>query len=287
MRYIKVDVSKKRRGEYTLLWTADHHHGSRGTDNSCLELCAARCREVDGWAHGSDAIEAVLPNDRRWRAGSAREKAGTVLEQMMIAKEWNFSANERGNCLGMLEGNHEGAASKLVGPISETIATESKIPFLTQTAYIDLVFVGGTARIFLAHFSPSSYASHPCPQTREATRCRALRSRMHYFDAHLHLSAHTHRWTCAPPTREDHLSVEAGKLAEVRSVVDGSWYVVCPGMLAGYQEHYDYIQEKLLPPTSIGWAEIDFDVKSARVLRVRRIGGDGKPKPESTVSLEV
>jgi hypothetical protein len=268
-------VKLKFKGDVsTFVWTADWHEGCKSFKRSCLDMMTDRILSKGWlWAHGADAIDGIIPGDKRHDVESCQT---FLLDQLNTAIDDITAINK--TCVGMLEGNHESAPSKLIGSVSRQICRQAKIPFLTQTCYLRFQAPRGECVAFLTHCLPSITNNNPDPLAREAARTSRLQRVLRPFDADLKLGAHIHTFLCHPPVAEDRLVLTSKNEVKKRGImVHGEWNIVSPAMFVTYGEDSNYAQAKLYKPTDIGWAEIDFNRKG-EIVEVRNVLDDGTTK---------
>ena len=258
----------------TLVWTADWHLGCTTCDLDAIDCLQDRILSSElQWIHGADIIDGVIPGDKRYDIDFAKT---TLLEQMSTAVERLKAMNK--TCVGMLEGNHEGAPSKIVGSVSKQICNDADIDFLTQVAFLEFIAPHGRSIGFASHYTPSISNNNEDPLMREAAKTSRLRKVLRNFEAHLKLGAHIHQFLCRVPVSEDRLIVtDSGEVKKRPVAVHHGWEVVSPAMFRTYSEEPNYAQARLCKPTDIGWAEIDFS-REAKVVEVRNVLGDGSVK---------
>ena len=258
----------------TLVFTADWHLGCPTCDLDALDCLHDRIMSGElQWIHGADIIDGVMPGDKRYDIDFVKS---TLLDQMNTAVERVKAMNKY--CVGMVEGNHENAPSKIVGNVSQQICKDAGIDFLTQVAFLRFMAPHGQSVGFISHYTPSISNNNEDPLVREAQKTSRLRKVLRNFQADLKLGAHIHQFLCRVPVSEDRLML--GECDEVKkrpvSVHEG-WEVVSPAMFRTYSVESNYAQARLCKPTDIGWAEIDLS-RDGKVVEVRNVLGDGSVK---------
>lgn len=258
----------------TLVWTGDWHLGDPTCVPKCVEACMTRIvdRKLP-WIHGGDACEMITPKDKRSDVQVIQE-GGTVLSQISQAVEWIKAG--RKTCIGLIGGNHEDTVSKEIGDVSQKIASDAGVPYLTQTAFVRLELPKGKCDVFITHFIPGLHYKAGSPDRIAANQAIRLRDLTRKFYADLKLAAHIHKFICAAPTYEQCLYLEqSGKVQDAPKSYNPFWHVVCPSMKRTYIETRNWAQGRLCNPTNIGWAEIDIRA-DGQIQEVRHVGADGK-----------
>jgi hypothetical protein len=269
-----VDYVLRFKGDsQTLVQTGDWHDGNDSQDNDAIECVIDRIKSRSlPWVDMGDAIEAILPGDKRY---TIVEKSSTMLDQINTAIIRRQPIAK--TCIGTIESNHEAAASKLVGNITEQIAHESKITNLTQTCFLRLHCPKGICTMFLTHYIPSINNRNEDALVRKSAKASRLRKILRPFEADAKMAAHIHNFICHTPTSEDRLMVDDASVLKHRPVlVYPSWCVVSPSMVKTYGER-GYGQARLCDPSDIGWAEWTIR-RDGKILQVANVLGDGKTK---------
>ena len=258
----------------TVVITGDWHLGCPTCDLDALDCMQDRI--LSGglmWIHLADSIDGVVPGDKRYDIDFAKS---TLLDQCAAARDRITAMNK--TCIGMVEGNHEGAPSKLIGNVSKQICKDSHIDFLTQCAVLQFVAPLGSSTAFVSHYTPSISNNNPDPLVREAARGKRLGDSKRNFHFDMKMSAHIHSFLCRPPVMEDRLMMtEDGSIKKREVSVNPMWHLVCPAMFKTYSVESNYAQAREYKPTDIGWAEADIN-REGKWVEVRNVLGCGTVK---------
>jgi len=225
----------------------------------------------DAWIHLGDAIEAIIPGDKRFAHGEHEEP---LLNQCETFVEW--AKPIRKTCWGMLEGNHEQVASKTIGNLTKMMCKNAGIPFLAGACAIHIQAKKGTKTGFFAHGSGNINARVGPPERRYANMQVALRAKLQYFEGYLRAMAHMHTAIMAPPTSVNKLSFEGDGPKLRPTVHDDHWCIAAPSMFKTYDlsDRTNYGEAKLYRPNAIGWIELTFE-DDATIPEARFIDQDG------------
>lgn len=226
------------------------------------------------WMHLGDSVEGVLPGDRRW---SIVEHKEALLTQ--ISATAKRLASQGKTCLGLIIGNHEEAASKLVGCVSEKISTDAGVPNLGQTHIARVACASGDFVMYAAHprlmFGGYAGESERLQQNQQIN----LRNRLKMFRADLHIIGHTHRPIVTPPVTVPRMMLDAHgerRYAPCLMDLDKSWYVSVQAMFRVYDEGLrNYAQANALRPTTLGWMGTVIE-KDGRISAIEQYNEHGK-----------
>lgn len=232
------------------------------------------------WIHHGDIIEGITRRDRRF---SICEHKESVLGSISMATESMKKAKD--TCIGLLKGNHDECPGRDIGDVSEYIAGSARVPYLTDSCFIDFTSRSGSITGFFAHGAGGNNPRAGDPERKQINRQIWLRNLLSQFNADIAGIGHTHRFTVTPRCSEEKLTI--GDKDNVRRepvVTRPCWYYTAPSMFKTYDLHADtgnYAEMKLYGATDIGWVELVFN-SDASIGCIREVYHTGKVKQEWT-----
>lgn len=259
-----------------LLVTGDWHIGNDNVEERGIENFLKRAKK-HVWVHLGDILEAIMPADKRF---SVAEHKTTMSECIRDAKA--YLGESAATCAGLVVGNHELAATRLIGNFVEDLlclrgSGASRVPYLGQVCFAEVwnkKRMSSTA--LLTHGSCSIGGRSGEPERIKANRQVKMRDVFRAFDAEICLMGHIHQFEVAPPAVEQKLTLQDGKvtLAQVRT--RRGWYASCPSMFKVYgpKSGLNYAEPMLVRPSEIGWVEVVYDGQ-AQVSQVELYSSTG------------
>jgi len=254
MRYIEKDMIFPKRGYGRLLATGDWHIGNSACHEEGIRNFLKRAARHT-WIHHGDMYEGILAGDKRH---DANEHKKTLMEcQQFVEKLFKKSVVD--TCVGVIVGNHDMSASRVVGDIISDLCANTGVQYLSGTCFIDYGCPDGTMRQFAAHGSGSTGGKAGEPERKKTNKQVKLRDILKPFHADVCGMGHIHQGIVTPPVDEERLTVVDGKVKRGPINVRHGWYYSTPSMFKTYPEGNDYpnyAEMKLYSATDLGWIEL-------------------------------
>jgi hypothetical protein len=245
---------KTTRTAYSSCW----HIGNPAIHWEGIAKFLQRAKKMPWW-HVGDLLESIMPGDKRF---NVNEHKATLLENIALGTNHVSKANK--TCWGLIMGNHERKCSSLVGDISETIAHDSKVPYLGTVAALHVHAPKGESTILTAHGSGSVRRNSGIPERDDINMRINLRRKLDIFNGvHLKAVGHYHKTIVAPMTMRYRGRFTDSRMKRALEVADDSWCVAAPSMFLNYTHDSltsSYAEAALYPPTDIGWIEIVWNI---------------------------
>jgi hypothetical protein len=285
-----VTSALPKSGNASIYLAGDFHYGALTCSRSSIrQMVAAIANEKDALlVLMGDLIEAITPEDRRWKTTSVawQDKLYTPEEQAIaIVKDL---APLKGRIPVILAGNHEWKLMNVVC-FSSQIAKELNSEYGGSSAVVHFEWNGKSAfRIHVMHggWVPSSNAKDVVQADANMRATLKMKLQDQVGDCIAHFIGHGHRLLLQPPTAHRHLYItttKAGKINQNYKVApvqhanylhpDTRWFGMCGSFLKlysppgsksiGYAEMFGY------RPTEIGCLRAV--VKAGQLVHVEKL----------------
>lgn len=249
----------------SVLFTACWHLGNPAMHEEGLDWLIKHVQRTGKpWVHLGDIIEAIMPGDPRYMAGTHGE---TLMNEVKGAQDKVKRMAK--TCWGLITGNHEGKASRKVGNITEMIcsnvrdATNVQIANLSNTCYMQICCPDGICTTFLAHGGRiGTNAKAGEPERLETNKQIKLRNHLAPFHADLKGIAHGHKTIITPPILKERLSLKDGNVKKRPCPERPGWHFMAPSLFKVYDQSAcdgNYAEEALYEATGLGWIEVVFN----------------------------
>lgn len=265
MRTTTVSLPDGKWPKYVIA-TGDWHKGNPAVHKGGIRRCIEDCKN-HLWVHHGDAAECIMPTDKRFTADEHRE---TVLDSCTSVAEDIIPANR--TCLGMLEGNHEGGISRLIGSTTKLISDTAKIPNLEQTHGLHLTGAKRIVRWFVAHGTLTFLGRAGDVQRRRLNMELRLCDYLGAFDYDLAGLGHGHTGVVAPPVYRRKLNTGCKR---VPVMVKPGWAYMTPSFFRVYGEQPSYAEGWLVNPCDLGWVRIYID-RDGTIPAITLVNEDGR-----------
>jgi len=228
--------------------------------------------KLTGWLHLADIAESIIPGDSRFSI----EEHGEAVPVGMWDEAIAYLAPAVENCIGLLSGNHEAHLSKSIGNLSAFLARHAHVPYLTQTAMIQLCHGKDKVRWGAAHGHLAFTGRGTDDEREDLNRQKRLRRyASSVIDADIITLGHGHRKVIAPPVYK-HKLTQHGLEALRRPVqITPGWVCMAPAMLKVYGQCETYAEARLYQAADLGWLEFRVDT-DCTIPWVRHYNENGK-----------
>lgn len=271
MKVTSVGLAKRE----TVLYHSCTHIGNPNRHEEGTKRFFERAKKHK-WIHLGDIIESIMPCDSRY---SVEEHVDSVLG--CIGEAVSYVESARKTCIGLIMGNHEYKLSRKLGNITKKIALDAQVPFGSHTMATYYHHGANGLSAFAAHGAGNIRARTSEPERNEANMKIRLRNLLKDFQFELKVIGHFHRVIVAEAVYEERLSLD-GMLDLKRRPQNTrtDWCIACPSLFSNYVPDSvgSYAEAALMPPTDLGWMEID--TEKCEVKCVRHVNEDGKTQKE-------
>lgn len=267
---IQLRFTKRRKTE-EIIYGACWHLGNPNIHSEGIAKFIERAQKQI-WFHDGDLVEGILPFDKRFDVG---EHEDSLLSSRDDAEMIVRKASK--TCAGLIRGNHDDKASRIVGDIVESVANSAGVDYLGYIAYLNFMCDDcSVCRCLVGHGTGTMNYNSDVPERDEANRKQRLRRKYKRFEADVVAIAHYHRPIVSEPIDIMTGCVEDDEL-KLRPVTEqDKWIVACPSMFKNYGEgiSLSYAEAMHLPPQPLGWMGIVID-SNGNVPAIREYDQDG------------
>lgn len=239
--------------------TGDWHRGIGSSHEEGIAKFIERAESLP-WIHLGDAIESILPGDKRF---SIDEHHMSFTQALKTTSELISSAKK--TCLGLVCGNHEETVGKQIGSATQLLADFAGVPFLGHVCWMQF---GRNLAFFRHKGMPVHFGGAGSLESIEANAVNSLRRSFEPFQADVCGQGHQHRALVAVPKHGTRITAVGSKSQIIDHVPEQRWCFMVPAMFKVYdetQEHDNYAAQCGYKPTALGWMEIVFNKKGRGV----------------------
>ena len=265
MIVIDKDIPHRSRSDkFRLYALGDAHIGSVHSDEDGLERVISKIKgEPHSYIIGmGDWCEAILSNDKRFDFGGLASwcEPDNILE-LQRKRVVNILKPVKGKVLAFLTGNHEETVHKSANvDQTKNICGDLGIPYGGYACFLNLKFERLTGHV--THSTTSMFQIHAWhgagAASTDGARMLRLMKLVNDFHADVYLMGHLHDLKTSMPDRIECIN------GKVRAVPLAA--AITGAFLKGYtQGTTSYVEQKGYPPTTLGYAVVDFDPENRRV----------------------